>query len=145
MSMWNLHRAAVRPDTNGTGGGEKGKPRPVINASLCIGCGSCVDACPETGTLALVGGRHGGQGGSNTLDDARVLEGAIDERAVAAVIFRQNHRAAGRGSELVAMEGQAVGDVKEIAGVEVLASKKPVRAAVELIGARFRDGVDYTA
>ena len=57
MSMWNLHRAAVRPDTNGAGGGEKGKPRPVINASLCIGCGSCVDACPETGTLALVGGK----------------------------------------------------------------------------------------
>jgi thioredoxin reductase len=57
MSMWNLHRAAVRPDTNGAGGGEKGKPRPLINASLCIGCGSCVDACPETGTLALVGGK----------------------------------------------------------------------------------------
>ena len=57
MSLWNLHRAAVRPDTNGAGGGEKGKPRPLINASLCIGCGSCVDACPETGTLALVGGK----------------------------------------------------------------------------------------
>ena len=57
MSLWNLHRAAVRPDTNGAGGGGKGKPRPVINATLCIGCGSCVDACPETGTLALVGGK----------------------------------------------------------------------------------------
>jgi thioredoxin reductase (NADPH) len=34
-----------------------GKPRPVINASLCIGCASCVDACPEEGTLAMAGGK----------------------------------------------------------------------------------------
>ncbi len=57
MSLWNLHRAAVRPEANGTGSGENGKPRPVINATLCIGCGSCADACPETGTLAVVGGK----------------------------------------------------------------------------------------
>jgi thioredoxin reductase len=29
----------------------------MINASLCIGCGTCVDSCPETGTLALVQGK----------------------------------------------------------------------------------------
>jgi thioredoxin reductase len=56
MSLWNVHRAAVAAPTNGQTG-EKGKPRPVINATLCIGCGSCVDACPETGTLALVSGK----------------------------------------------------------------------------------------
>jgi len=34
-----------------------GKPKPVINASLCIGCGSCVEACPETGALELINGK----------------------------------------------------------------------------------------
>lgn len=54
LSLWNIHRAAVQT----SGEAEvKGKPRPVINASLCIGCGSCVDACPETGTLAVTGGK----------------------------------------------------------------------------------------
>jgi putative YpdA family bacillithiol system oxidoreductase len=57
MALWNVHRAAVQPKANGAEPGEKGKPRPVINATLCIGCGSCVDSCPETGTLALVGGK----------------------------------------------------------------------------------------
>ena len=55
LAMWNVHRAAIQV-SNGEPA-EKGKPRPVINASLCIGCGSCVDACPETGTLALAGGK----------------------------------------------------------------------------------------
>jgi len=57
MALWNVHRAAVKTVSSSPGGGEKGKPRPVINATLCIGCGSCVDSCPETGTLALVGGK----------------------------------------------------------------------------------------
>ncbi len=56
MALWNVHRAAVQPQQTGVVE-EKGKPRPVINATLCIGCGSCVDSCPETGTLALVGGK----------------------------------------------------------------------------------------
>src|SRR5579871_4761490 len=57
MSLWNLHRAAVQEPSNGAASADSGKPRPVINATLCIGCGSCVDACPETGTLALVSGK----------------------------------------------------------------------------------------
>jgi len=56
MSMWNVHRAAIKPAGSGDAN-RSGKPRPLINASLCIGCGSCVDSCPETGTLALVGGK----------------------------------------------------------------------------------------
>lgn len=58
MALWNLHRAPVTVIAeNGAAPAGNGKPRPVINATLCIGCGSCVDACPETGTLALVGGK----------------------------------------------------------------------------------------
>ena len=57
MSLWNLHRAAVQPVGESSVSGKPGKPRPVINATLCIGCGSCADACPETGTLALVNGK----------------------------------------------------------------------------------------
>lgn len=36
---------------------DSGEPRPVVNASLCIGCGACVEVCPEQGTLAVVGGK----------------------------------------------------------------------------------------
>ncbi|MBZ5700586.1 MAG: NAD(P)-binding domain-containing protein [Acidobacteriia bacterium] len=53
LAMWSVHRAAVNAPSDGA----KGKPKPVINASLCIGCGSCIEACPETGALELVGGK----------------------------------------------------------------------------------------
>ena len=54
LAMWTVHRAIVQ--TGGTSA-PQGKARPVINASLCIGCGSCVEVCPEQGTLELVGGK----------------------------------------------------------------------------------------
>ncbi len=53
MSMWQVHQAPQQ-----AGGAEKkGKPKPVINASLCIGCSSCVHVCPETGTLEMEAGK----------------------------------------------------------------------------------------
>jgi thioredoxin reductase len=55
LALWKVHTAPVSEAAEGSG--EKGKPRPVINASLCIGCGTCVDACPEAGTLAVVSGK----------------------------------------------------------------------------------------
>ena len=55
MAMWTVHTAAAQ--SQGAVAGEKGKPKPVINASLCIGCGTCVDECPEAGTLELVAGK----------------------------------------------------------------------------------------
>jgi thioredoxin reductase (NADPH) len=55
LALWTVHRASVQAAPNG--GADKGRPTPAINASLCIGCGSCVEACPETGTLELVGGK----------------------------------------------------------------------------------------
>jgi thioredoxin reductase (NADPH) len=59
MALWNVHRAAVQTVEAGSEAkpAEKGRPRPVINTTLCIGCGSCVDSCPETGTLALANGK----------------------------------------------------------------------------------------
>ena len=58
LALWSVHRAAVQSAPEGAAGTKANeKPRPVINATLCIGCGSCVDACPETGTLALAGGK----------------------------------------------------------------------------------------
>jgi putative YpdA family bacillithiol system oxidoreductase len=53
LAMWQVHSAAIQ---TGTSGG-KGRPQPIINASLCVGCGSCVHACLETGTLELIGGK----------------------------------------------------------------------------------------
>ncbi|MDP2996117.1 MAG: NAD(P)-binding domain-containing protein [Bryobacterales bacterium] len=50
MALWNVHPA---PAQQAAGSGQKGKPRPSINASARMGCGSCVDACPEKGALTL--------------------------------------------------------------------------------------------
>lgn len=54
MAMWSVHSAAVvaadAPQSNA-------KPKPLINASLCVGCGTCVHECPETGTLEMFGGK----------------------------------------------------------------------------------------
>ena len=54
LALWK-----IQPSSEGSGPDRTtaGKPQPVINASLCIGCGSCVDACPETGTLELISGK----------------------------------------------------------------------------------------
>jgi thioredoxin reductase/ferredoxin len=58
LALWNVHRSSVQETASkGDSPAETGKPRPVINATLCIGCGSCVDECPETGTLTLVSGK----------------------------------------------------------------------------------------
>lgn len=50
LEMWKIHRARVQSSAS-----PQGKPKPLINASLCVGCGSCIEACPEQGTLELVG------------------------------------------------------------------------------------------
>jgi putative YpdA family bacillithiol system oxidoreductase len=55
MAMWTVHNAAAQ--SPGTGEKPSGTAKPVINASLCIGCGSCVHVCPETGTLELEAGK----------------------------------------------------------------------------------------
>ena len=60
LAMWTVHRAAVQ---TASAGAPKGKARPVINASLCIGCGSCVDVCPEQGDgPVILAGKLGNDG-----------------------------------------------------------------------------------
>ena len=55
MLMWTVHHAKEAVSSGAAVSG--GNAKPVINASMCIGCGSCVHACPETGTLALEAGK----------------------------------------------------------------------------------------
>ena len=55
LALWNVHRASEEKPQGASP--KSGKTEPVINATLCIGCGSCVDSCPETGTLELVNGK----------------------------------------------------------------------------------------
>ncbi len=54
MAMWTVHQAAQQ---TGGAAAPAGRAKPVINASMCIGCGSCVHACPETGTLEMSAGK----------------------------------------------------------------------------------------
>ena len=53
LALWKIHAAAVTQ----SGAASKEKLQPVINASLCVGCASCVHICPETGTLEMAGGK----------------------------------------------------------------------------------------
>ena len=57
LDLWKVHRATVAKKREGEEEGDKGSPRPIINASLCIGCGTCVDVCPEEGALEVVAGK----------------------------------------------------------------------------------------
>ncbi len=55
LAMWTVHLASTASAT--TSASQSGIAKPVINASLCIGCGSCVHECPETGTLEMSAGK----------------------------------------------------------------------------------------
>ena len=53
LALWSVQSAGEAAG----GATAPGALRPVVNATLCIGCGSCIEACPEQGTLALGGGK----------------------------------------------------------------------------------------
>ncbi len=57
MAMWTVHLTSEQKPAATPATEPGGKAKPVINASMCIGCGSCVHECPETGTLELSNGK----------------------------------------------------------------------------------------
>lgn len=59
--IWQ-HRASQKnlqifSEATSAGLGEPVSLHPTINASLCIGCGACVNACPEANVLGLIRGK----------------------------------------------------------------------------------------
>jgi thioredoxin reductase len=61
QQFFELAAAPVAPEAAagaaGPGGGGGAPPRPhaVVRADVCVGCGTCVAACPETGAIRLEG------------------------------------------------------------------------------------------
>ena len=65
MIVWNLNNRRRREATNAAqlrenlnaGLTEPASLHPVIDPRKCMGCGSCVSACPESGVLGLIQGK----------------------------------------------------------------------------------------
>lgn len=65
FSLWSHIRRTRKKEAAAIAAAERGKlfsegPRaqhPHIDANHCIGCGACVDVCPEGDVLAVIGGR----------------------------------------------------------------------------------------
>lgn len=49
--------ASARQAAKAHGGATAMAQHPRIDLTHCIGCGSCVEACPESGVLAVIGGK----------------------------------------------------------------------------------------
>ena len=52
------------PAAHGAAPSGSGLPRAMVRADICVGCGTCVDACPEPGAITM-------QGKLAVVDDAR--------------------------------------------------------------------------
>jgi dihydropyrimidine dehydrogenase (NAD+) subunit PreT len=52
-----VHHARERESARARGSDKARLQYPHVDLSRCIGCGSCVEACPEEGVLALVHGQ----------------------------------------------------------------------------------------
>jgi thioredoxin reductase (NADPH) len=50
-----LFEIVSAPTASGAAGSSEGQPRALIRADLCVGCSTCVAACPEQGALAMRG------------------------------------------------------------------------------------------
>ncbi|MFB3904205.1 MAG: NAD(P)-binding domain-containing protein [Acidobacteriota bacterium] len=54
LAMWRVQQAAIQTTPVQS---KTNQPRPVINTSICIGCGNCVRACDVEGTLQVINGK----------------------------------------------------------------------------------------
>jgi thioredoxin reductase (NADPH) len=51
------HAAKVKEENDRAGLNEPASLHPIIDVDKCIGCGSCVDACPESHVLEVIAGK----------------------------------------------------------------------------------------
>lgn len=78
---------------------------PVIDLARCLGCGTCVTACPESGVLALVHGQAAVVNPAGCVGHAR----CVAECPVGAVTLTQGDLAARRDVPALDAELQAIG------------------------------------
>src|SRR5262249_15003009 len=98
--------------------------------------------------LPLVYRRHGGEQRGNALDDPGPFKRAVDESAIAPVIFRQQDRSTRRSSELIApvlAAGTPRQVTEEVIGVEIVVAQIFPNCAVQFIRTGFQDRVDLAA
>jgi len=58
MAAFELVRAeAIAPGAAAAGGEGPGRLHALVRADVCVGCGTCVSACPEQGAITLIGKR----------------------------------------------------------------------------------------
>jgi putative YpdA family bacillithiol system oxidoreductase len=50
-----VYEVVAAPEAEPDVAGSIGRPHAVVRADLCVGCGTCVAACPEPGAIALQG------------------------------------------------------------------------------------------
>lgn len=50
-----LFEIVSAPSASGASSGATGQPRAMVRADLCVGCGTCVAACPEPGAITMRG------------------------------------------------------------------------------------------
>lgn len=50
-----IYEVVAAPAAASPEAGAEGRPHAVVRADMCVGCGTCVAACPEPGAIALQG------------------------------------------------------------------------------------------
>ncbi len=81
----------AREQAHAQGSAKAQLQHPVIDLSLCVGCGACVDVCPEDGVLAMVHGQAQVVNGSRCVGVA-ACERACPTAAITVTLGNLAHR-----------------------------------------------------